>query len=263
MSPVAGTTSTNGRSVWADTFPEHERITFPALERDLDVDVAIVGAGLTGLWTALHLLQRDPALRVAVVERDTVGFGASGRNGGWCSALLPMSLASVEAEHGVASATRMQQAMLENVHEVVAFGAGHGIGDACHLGGTISMARTRPQIDRLTARVAEMARFGFADDYEWVGADEARQACNATDVLGAIRTRTCATVHPLRLTHALLADLVFAGRPSVTTAFAQLEREGHLSRDGTTIVLHGEPPTDFNAPPPADDPRHRDPVGVR
>ena len=61
MSPVAGTTSTNGRSVWADTFPEHERIAFPALERDLDVDVAIVGGGLTGLWTALHLLQRDPA----------------------------------------------------------------------------------------------------------------------------------------------------------------------------------------------------------
>ena len=70
MSPIAGTTSTNGRSVWADTFPEHERITFPALERDLDVDVAIVGGGLTGLWAALHLLQRDPALRVAVVERQ-------------------------------------------------------------------------------------------------------------------------------------------------------------------------------------------------
>ena len=211
MSPVAGTTSTNGRSVWADTFPEHERIAFPALERDLDVDVAIVGGGLTGLWTALHLLQRDPALRVAVVERDTVGFGASGRNGGWCSALLPMSLASVEAEHGAAAATRMQQAMLDNVHEVVAFGAGHGIGDACHLGGTISMARTQPQIDRLKARVAEMARFGFAGDYEWIGADEARRACNATDVLGAIRTRTCATVHPLRLTHAVARAADAAG----------------------------------------------------
>ena len=238
MSPVAGTTSTNGRSVWADTFPEHERIVFPALERDLDVDVAIVGGGLTGLWTALHLLQRDPALRVAVVERDTVGFGASGRNGGWCSALLPMSLASVEAEHGVASATRMQQAMLENVHEVVAFGAGHGIGDACHLGGTISMARTRPQIDRLKARVAEMARFGFAGDYEWVGADEARQACNATDVLGAIRTRTCATVHPLRLTHAVARAADAAGaRILEHTAVEQIAPRQLTTKGGT---IHAE-----------------------
>ncbi len=58
--------------------------------RDLDVDVAIVGAGYTGLWTAYYLGEADPWLRIAVVERDIAGFGASGRNGGWCSALLPM-----------------------------------------------------------------------------------------------------------------------------------------------------------------------------
>jgi glycine/D-amino acid oxidase-like deaminating enzyme len=229
MSPV------EGRSVWADTFPEHESTAFPTLERDLDVDVAIVGGGLTGLWTAWHLLQRDPAVRVAVVERETVGFGASGRNGGWCSALLPMSLASIEAEHGAAAATRMQQAMLDNVHEVVAFGAGHGIGDACHLGGTISLARTEPQVARLKTRVAELERFGFADDYEWIGADEARRACNATDVLGAIRTRTCATVHPLRLTHAVARAADAAGaRILEHTAVEQIAR-GRLTTDGGTI----------------------------
>ena len=58
---------------------------------------------MTGLWTAWHLLQRDPSLRVTVIERETVGFGASGRNGGWCSALLPMSLASIESAHGAAA----------------------------------------------------------------------------------------------------------------------------------------------------------------
>ena len=208
---VKGMLPVEGRSVWADTFPEHERTAFPSLERDLDVDVAIIGAGLTGLWTAWHLMQRDPALRVAVVERETVGFGASGRNGGWCSALLPTSLSSIEAEHGGVAATRMQQAMLDNVHAVVAFGADHGIGDACHLGGTITLARTQPQVERLKSRVAELERFGFAADYEWIGADEARRACNATDVLGAIRTRTCATVHPLRLTHAVARAADAAG----------------------------------------------------
>ena len=235
MSPVEGTPSTNGRSVWADTFPEHERSAFPSLERDIDVDVAIVGGGLTGLWTAWHLLQRDPTLRVTVVERETVGFGASGRNGGWCSALLPMSLASIESEHGIAAATRMQQAMLDNVHEVVAFGAAHGIGDACHLGGTISLARTQPQIERLKTRVAELERFGFAGDYEWVDAGEARRACNASDVLGAIRTRTCATVHPLRLTHAVAKAADAAGARILEHTAVEHIASRRLTTDGGTI----------------------------
>ena len=66
----------------------------PPLDGDAEVDVAIVGAGFTGLWTAYHLLRGDPGLRVLVVERQVAGFGASGRNGGWCSALFPASEAS-------------------------------------------------------------------------------------------------------------------------------------------------------------------------
>src|ERR1700744_6234579 len=63
----------------------------PALTEDLDVDVCIVGAGFTGLWTAHALAQADPTLRIAVLEREVAGFGASGRNGGWCSALFAPS----------------------------------------------------------------------------------------------------------------------------------------------------------------------------
>ncbi|MEA2058789.1 MAG: FAD-dependent oxidoreductase, partial [Actinomycetota bacterium] len=57
----------------------------PALPHDADADVVIVGAGYTGLWTAYYLAQGDPSLRIIVLEAETVGFGASGRNGGWCS----------------------------------------------------------------------------------------------------------------------------------------------------------------------------------
>ncbi|HEX3724379.1 MAG TPA: FAD-dependent oxidoreductase, partial [Nitrolancea sp.] len=55
----------------------------PALDGSIDVDVAILGAGFTGLWTAYYLKKRDPSLKIAVVEREIAGFGASGRNGGW------------------------------------------------------------------------------------------------------------------------------------------------------------------------------------
>src|SRR6478752_4127360 len=72
----------------------------PALSGSLDVDVAIVGGGFTGLWTAYYLHAVDPALRIAVLESEIAGFGASGRNGGWCSALYPVSIATLASEVG-------------------------------------------------------------------------------------------------------------------------------------------------------------------
>src|SRR2546425_5982811 len=72
----------------------------PGLDGSTDVDVAILGGGYTGLWTAYYLLKSQPALRVAIVERKIAGFGASGRNGGWCSGQLNIGLAAGGRGHG-------------------------------------------------------------------------------------------------------------------------------------------------------------------
>ena len=88
------------------------------LDGDTEADVAIVGGGLTGLWTAWYLLERDPALRIVVLEKEIAGFGASGRNGGWCSALFPRSTASLERAHGRPAALAMRRAMIDTIAEV-------------------------------------------------------------------------------------------------------------------------------------------------
>ena len=75
------------RSFWLDTLPG-DLTPRPALDRDLDVDVAIVGAGYTGSVDRVRAGPADPTLRIAVLEAEIAGFGASGRNGGWCSALF-------------------------------------------------------------------------------------------------------------------------------------------------------------------------------
>jgi glycine/D-amino acid oxidase-like deaminating enzyme len=205
-------TPIDGRSLWSDTLPDGERSAGSPLAGDADVDVAIVGAGLTGLWTAWYLLQRDPDLRVAVLERETVGFGASGRNGGWCSALLPMSLPSLARRHGDAAARRMQSAMHHTVEEVGRFARDHADPDVYRRGGTLELARSRPQADRLRDDVELHRRFGFGDDdYRWLDAAEASEMCSATDVVGAVYTPHCATVHPLRLTHAVARAVLAAG----------------------------------------------------
>lgn len=232
----ANARSTTGRPLWSDTLPEHERATGTPLDGDTTADVAIVGAGMTGLWTAHHLLRLDPMLRVVVVDRETVGFGASGRNGGWCSALLPMSLPTLAARHGEAATRRMQEAMHATVVEITGFAEAHGIGEAVHVGGTVTLARNPVQVERLHDHIATFARFGFGDEHHrWLGPDEARQRCNATHVLGGVFTPHCATVHPARLTHAIARAVVAAGgriheRTSVSTI-----APGRLDTDRGTI----------------------------
>ncbi|MEK7425132.1 MAG: FAD-binding oxidoreductase [Actinomycetota bacterium] len=198
-------------SLWHDSLPSDDRLVpRPRLESEVDVDVAIIGAGYTGLWTAYYLKRRDPGLRIAMVESEFAGFGASGRNGGWCSALLPMGFAAMAATHGRDGAIRMQQAMNATVDEVGAAAAREGID--CHFakGGTFRAARNPAHIGRLQAEVAEYRAHGFGeDDVRWVDRDEARQIIAATHLEGGMFTPHCAAIHPGRLVRGL-ADVVEA-----------------------------------------------------
>ena len=192
-------------SLWHDTAGE-ELAARAALGGDLDVDVAIVGGGYTGLWTAYYLAVADPTLRIAVLEREIAGFGASGRNGGWCSALFPASLGWLAQRYGRDRAVAQHRAMQGAVDEVGTVAAGEGI--ECHYakGGTVVAARTPVQLDRARAEVAEARTWGFGeDDLALLDADEARGRLQAADVLGATYTPHCAAIHPARLARGLAA----------------------------------------------------------
>ncbi|MEK9736889.1 MAG: FAD-binding oxidoreductase, partial [Candidatus Nanopelagicales bacterium] len=98
-------------SLWWDTLPEDLRAPLGTrLVDEVEADVAIIGAGFTGLWTAYYLQQHNPSLRIALVEAAYAGFGASGRNGGWCSALFPASMSAVAKASNDQQAVRMQDA---------------------------------------------------------------------------------------------------------------------------------------------------------
>jgi len=193
-------------SLWADTAaPATPR---PGLEGDLEVDVAIVGAGFTGLWTAYYLAAAEPTLRIAVVEAETAGFGASGRNGGWCSALFPASLSTLARMGGRDAAIAQHAAMRATVDEVGTVLADEGIEADYRRGGTVSLVRSRAQLARARAEVDDARTWGRdAAEIDLVDAAEARGILAATGVLGATYTPDCAVVHPLRLVRGL-ADAV-------------------------------------------------------
>jgi glycine/D-amino acid oxidase-like deaminating enzyme len=173
----------------------------PPLGTDVDVDVAIVGAGYSGLWTAYYLRERDPSLRIAVLEGQTAGFGASGRNGGWCSALFPRSVSALARRHGARAAVALYRAMESTVDEVGRVAAAEGIDTHFAKGGTLTLVRNRAQLAKAQGDVDEARSFGL--DLILLNADEARSRCNATGVLGATYTPHCAAIHPGRLVRGL------------------------------------------------------------
>jgi glycine/D-amino acid oxidase-like deaminating enzyme len=207
-------------SFWHDSVPGPLTAGDP-LPGDVQADVAIVGAGFTGLWTAYYLAKRDPGVRIVVCEREIAGFGASGRNGGWCSALFPASLAKLSrlggSGHDSAGRDRaiaMQRAMHETVDEVGRVAAAEGID--CHFakGGTVMLARSAAQLERARAEVAEAREYGFGEDsLRLLSAAEAADLAAATDVVGGTYTPHCAAIHPARLVRGLAAIVRGAGVP--------------------------------------------------
>ena len=171
----------------------------PPLPGDRSYDVAIVGGGYTGLWTAYYLSQVAPTLSICVLEATYCGFGASGRNGGWASGLFPVGLGKLTRKYGAAKATAMHAALADAVDEVGRASAAEGID--CHYakGGTISLARSPAQLRR--ARKAD----GF------LPRAEAAAICNATDVLGGVYSPHCAALHPARLVRGLASAVAARG----------------------------------------------------
>ncbi len=202
------------RSFWFDDLRDDPLAPRPGLGRGLDVDVAIVGAGFTGLWTAYYLTRAEPGLRIAVLEAEIAGFGASGRNGGWCSALLPMGLAAIERSHGRAAAIAMQRAMFDTVDEVGRVAAEEGIDADFAKGGYLSLATAAVQVARLRARRDESAQFGFGDgDLAWLDRDAARARVGAAGALGALFTPHCAAIQPAALARGLARAVEARGVP--------------------------------------------------
>jgi glycine/D-amino acid oxidase-like deaminating enzyme len=204
--PEGGAARYSHLSLWWDAIPGPS--ARPSLRGDLAVDVCIVGAGFTGLWTAHALSIADPSLRIAVVEKEVAGFGASGRNGGWCSALFATSDAALARLYGIDAMRAMRRAMQATVDLVGATARDEGID--CHFvkGGTVDAARTEVQRTRALAEVAEARSLGFGEeDLRWLNRTDAASAVGMEGMLGATFTPHCAAIQPALLARGL-ADAV-------------------------------------------------------
>jgi glycine/D-amino acid oxidase-like deaminating enzyme len=226
-------TSYAGLSLWLDQVGG--LVPRPALAGDVDVDVAVVGAGYTGLWTAYYLALAEPSLRIAVVEREIAGFGASGRNGGWCSALFAASREKVARAAGGGASGRkaaldLHSAMVETVDEVGRVAATEGIDCGYAKGGTLTLATAPAHEARIRAEVTDDHDWGVADT-RWLSPAEVTERVDVADVLGAAFTPHCARVQPAALVRGLARAVEARGVTVYERTAATALRPGVVATD--------------------------------
>lgn len=203
----------NVRNVlWWDELPDdlREPLGRP-LDTDANVDVAIVGAGFTGLWTAYYLQSLLPEASIAIVERHIAGFGASGRNGGWVSALFPQSDTSIARHAGVNAARAMREAMNHTVDEVGRVVSNHAWDVDWTKGGTVIAARTQAQQAAMRADHASVQAAGLTPNDALLDRDQALALVRASRTLSGSFTEHCAVINPAKLVRHLARHVVDHG----------------------------------------------------
>lgn len=191
-------------SFWLETSGD-ALVPRPAFQRSAEVDIAILGGGYSGLWTAYYLLRANPGLRVAMLEKEIVGFGASGRNGGWCSSRFPVTPAVLQERFGAQAARHLLLAMFDSVDEVGRVCAEEGIAADFRKGGILSLARGAHQVPLIRASYAAYEALGLAEHFQLLSAADCRDHVKATNVHGGLFTPEGASLHPGKLVRGLAA----------------------------------------------------------
>lgn len=191
-------------SYWWQSLPSWENLA-PISATEV-VDVAIVGAGYTGLWSAFFLNQIAPDLKISIYESDHVGFGASGRNGGWVSSLWPTPLSKIVKATNTDTAINFQRLLHSTIDDFGETLRRCGISADFQKSGTVNLARSPQQLTRLQSELAQYQTLGF-NEGDYTLTKDLNKLPQATNVLAGLVSPHCASIQPAKLVRQL-AELV-------------------------------------------------------
>ena len=162
-------------------------------------DVVIIGAGFSGLWSAFHLKQFQPNLKIAIFEKEYVGFGASGRNGGWASAEYPTSSNRLIKENGLESYKNLRAAITKSIDEIGQIAKSNDWQIDYAKGGSLLFARGNAQLSRISKEIDE--------EHQLLNKSQTTELLNIPSALGSVFTPHCAALNPFKLVRALADHL--------------------------------------------------------
>jgi glycine/D-amino acid oxidase-like deaminating enzyme len=200
---MAAAVDYSGKSLWLDTLVA-PIVPRQQLRDHLAADVAIVGAGFIGLWTAYCLARAEPALEIVVLEAETAGFGAAGRNAGFVSAGIAGKAQAYLARGGWEGVQRAERAMIEGIDHVGEVVAREGIDCGWTKSGSLRIATSPAQLERVRAGLASRRERGLGEsDAQLLGAQDVASRVRVSGAVGGVYTPHCARVHPGRLVRGL------------------------------------------------------------
>ncbi len=216
---------------WLAGLPPRE---VTSLEGRREADIVVIGAGLTGLWTAIFLKRLAPERQVAVVEQGIAAFGASGRNAGMLSETVDHSHALAIQHFGMEEARRLVRLGESNVSELLAFIAERKIDCAWEPTGRLMVALTPAQVEDGRRSVEVAAELGV-DSFRLLSEEEVRGEVHSPLYRGAVAVRRGGILDPAKFTDGLRQE---AERLGVTV----YERSvvNRLQRDGSLMRVVGE-----------------------
>jgi glycine/D-amino acid oxidase-like deaminating enzyme len=230
------------------------RAAAPPLAGDLRADVAILGGGYSGLWTAWHLTELSPGIRVAIVERDICGAGASGRNGGFVTGWWDELPALVE-RHGVEGGLAVARAASAAVDEVGAWSRKNRVAAEFKKAGYVQASAAPAQDGGWREAVELCDRLGVAQEYVPLTAHEVAARVQSPVFREGVFMRAAATVQPARLARGLRRILLkrgvaihegtsagaLPGRPAagrVSIATSSRRGSGSIAADQVVVALN-------------------------
>jgi glycine/D-amino acid oxidase-like deaminating enzyme len=182
----------------------------PPLQGDVEADIVIVGGGFTGLWTAYHLLKADPGLTVVVLESSAVGYGASGRNGGFAMTLVHRSLQTLVDNLGRENALAIHRAAEEAIRTIERVCAEEKIDADLMPNGLLTVSNTPLQDDHIR-REAEVAQELGIEGIRYMEKDEIQARVHSETFRCAVEEDACLLVNPARLVRGLKEAVIRAG----------------------------------------------------
>lgn len=224
-------------SFWASDLAHNNNFSHHTeLQSDIDVDVAIIGAGYTGLWSAYYLKQAKPELSIAILEAQDVGFGASARNGGWL-------MASIEGQHELLEhlpleeRRRALQLIYGIIDETQRVCAKESIDCDLHRGGWLNIAARYPeQLPRLQQSLKNLHQLGHQpEDYDWLTATQVQQRLNIQNPYGGIFTPHTARIQPAKLVTGLAKAVERLGVKIYSNSAVKSFQTGQLNTDKATV----------------------------
>lgn len=186
------------RSYWLES-TDDDLTPRPALNESKTVDVVIMGAGFTGLWTAYYLIRQNPSLNISILEKEVTGFGASGRNGGWCYPVFSVTPSSLIKRYGMETARNLQLAMFESVSEIGRVIDEEGFSCDWANGGGLKVSLGQQGIPLLEKEMEVYEKLGLEHQYDLLNKSQTRDRVQIQHAEGSLYTKNSAVLNPGKL----------------------------------------------------------------